>query len=333
MKNYLIKFIKSALPWAVALGLFYYLFQKVPPAQVLRSLRLVPVGYFIGFGLIYFLTLLTLDTAMLSRVLTRFDAPIRFFEVLPGRCVTYLVALLNYNAGQAALALYLKRRRGVSFFKTLGCIFFISVIDLYWVIFLAFLGTFFFVPTSELFPIGAWVRNLAYLAFAAMILHLAFWRGCFGRILPERFHFRLGDWLRGRHLFQAFHHATLADYFRMALLRFPIHATVISAFWVVVRLSGAKIAFHEIAAATPIILLLGAIPLTPGGLGAVQIATVKLLQDRVVIPAALGTSVRPDELLLGLSLAWMTLNYSIKALSGLLSLAFSPASLYRETNE
>src|SRR5262249_53821762 len=265
-----------------------------------------------------------------ARVLSRFAVAVRFSELLPARCVSYLFSLVNYNAGQAGLALFLKRSKGVSFFKTLGSIFFVTAVDLYWVIGLAFLGSFFLPMSVKGFELQEWVRRVGYIAFLALILHLAFWRGWFGKVLPKRWHFSFGDWLRGRHLFQPFHHAKLLDYLKVALLRFPLHLIIVSSIWFLVRIAGASIPFRAIVGAVPLVLLLGAIPITPGGLGAVQVATVELLKDYVVIPPQYQATVHPTQLLLALSLAWMVLNYLLKALAGVFCLRLSSAHLMKD---
>ena len=321
------KTLQNLVPWLIAAAILFYLFRKMPPAQVAASLKGVHLPAFLGFGLGYFLVIGTLDTWILSKVLSRFAVPVRFLELLPARCVSYLVSLVNYNAGQAGIAFYLKRTKGASLFKTLGSIFFVTIIDLYWVIGLAFLGTFLMKVEYAGIDVQSWVRRVTYVSLAGLFLHLAFWRGWFGKLLPKAMHFKAGDWLRGRHLFQAFHHATLGDYFRIALLRLPIHATIISSFWLVVRLGGAEVAFRDIFASVPIVLLMGALPLTPGGLGATQLATVELLKNHTHPPPGIPAA----ELLLALSLAWMALNYFLKAIAGLLMLRRGSRELFRES--
>ena len=325
------KILKISLPWLVAAALLFYLFRKVPPDQVLHALSFVNLPRFIGFGVVYFLIVMILDTWVLSRVLSRFVSPVGFRQLLPARCVSYLLSLVNYNAGQAGMAVYLKRTREMSFFKTLGCIFFVTVIDLYWVIALAFCGSFLLDLNLQGFHLQDWVRRVALIAAIGFILHLAFWRGWFGKILPERFHFRLGDWLRGKHLFQPFHHATVVDYFKIALARFPIHVCIVSSLWFLVRIAGATVAFRDVLAAVPIVLLIGAIPLTPGGLGATQLALVELLKDHVTPPPSAQGSIGPAELLLGISLSWMILNYLFKSLAGLICLRWTSRDLFKET--
>jgi Predicted integral membrane protein len=320
MKHAAFRYAKNLLPWLVALGLFAYLFYKIPPGQVWRGLRFVNPWAFAGFTVVYFLIILALDNYGLAKVLSRFESPVGFRELLPARCVSYLLSIVNYNAGQAAIALYFKKTRGLSFFKTLGVILFIAVTDLYWIIALAFASSFFIELQGHANTVQHWVQRVGYVAIAALLLHILFWGGWLERIVPRKIHFGFFDWVRGRHLFQPFHHAKFSDYVKIALYRLPIHLTIILSMGFVMRLFQISISWLEVIATFPIVFLLGAIPLTPGGLGATQLATVELLKDRVTSPLFSSGQVKPEELLLAISLAWMFANYLLKALAGLLFL-------------
>ena len=307
----MVSWLLRALPWLVALGLLGFLFYKIPPQDLWSSYRRASLLPFLLFAVVYFFAIALLDTWGLSRVLSKFSSPIRLAELWPGRCVSYLISLVNYNAGQVGLAGYLKRKKDFSFFKSVGSIFFVTVTDLYWIIFFAFLGSFFVDFRLEGLALSLWIKRIGFIALLAFFLHLAFWNRWFDKILPFKFHFAFADWIRGRHLFQAFHQAELKDYFFTALRRLPLHLIFISSMWVLVRLFGGTISWGDTFATVPIIFLLGALPITPGGLGAVQIATVELLKDKVVYP-------HPEEMLFAMSLAWMGTNYLLKTLVGLI---------------
>jgi len=331
MTKKLLKYLKILLPWLVALGLFLYLFNKIPPSQVLNSLKFVHLLPFLAFAAFYFLYVILIDTATLSKVISQFSAPLSFKQLWPARCVSYLLSIVNYNAGQAGIALYVKKTRGASLFKTLGAVFFVTAIDLYWIITLAFLGSFFIDMEIQGIALGQWVQRVSYVAFAALFLHLAFWRRWFGKILPFKFHFGFGDWLRGRHLFQTFHHAQLKDYFRIALYRLPLHVMFIGSLWALIRLFGAYLPWKDVFATVPIIFLFGALPVTPGGLGAVQIATVELLKNKISSPAISQGLVQPEELLFAMSLSWMAINYLYKVALGLYYWLSRPHTLFQDS--
>jgi uncharacterized membrane protein YbhN (UPF0104 family) len=325
------KLLRTLLPWAVAAAIFYYLFQKIPPREVWHSLSYVRLAPFLLFSVVYFLGILMLDTWGLTKVIGKFSHPVSFRELLPVRCVTYLLSIVNYNAGQAGIALSLKRKQGASFFKTLGSLVFVAATDLYWLIALALLGSFFFDLNYQGIVLKDWVQRIAIFAFAALFLHMAFWQRWFSRILPVKIHFAFADWIRGRHIFQTFHHAKVGDYLRIALYRLPIHLLIFSSVWILVHLFGATISWRDIMGSVPVIFLIGALPITPGGLGSVQFAMVELLQDKIASPAITQGDVRPQELLLALSLSWMAANYLLKVLAGFLYWLKEP-SLLKNSN-
>jgi uncharacterized membrane protein YbhN (UPF0104 family) len=317
MKSEFFKILQKLLPWLVALGLFAWLFHRIPPAQLLQAFRQVAPLPFILYAVVYFLAIAVLDTWTLKRVISQFEGPIAMSEIWPSRCVSYLFSLVNYNAGQASLAAYIKKSKGYSFFKTLGNVFFITATDLYLIITFAFIASFFVDISLQGSSLSGWIQMVGYVAFAAFFLHLAFWHRWFSRILPEKMHFAFGDWIRGRHLFSAFHQAKLKDYFRIALYRLPLHLIFIANMWVVARLFGATIAWKDVFGTVPIIFLFGALPLSPGGLGVSQVATVELLKNKISSPYFATGSMGAEETLFALSLAWLGANYFIKILVGL----------------
>src|SRR4029453_11372835 len=164
----------------------------------------------------------------------------------PARGVSYLLGLFNYNAGQASIAYYFKRTKGASFFKALGSLLFVLVIDLYWVVFFAFIGSLFIDLKLKDFDLSAWVQRLSLVLFIALLVHLAFWRGWFSKWFPSKIHFKFGDWLRGRHLFQTFHQARVKDYVAIALTRLPIHCIALSSLYIAVMAFDTRIPFISI---------------------------------------------------------------------------------------
>ncbi len=305
----------------MALGIFFYLFRKIPPGQVWETFRQIPLLPFFAFAVFYFGMILWIETWGMAKVISRFVIPVTTRQLIPGRLVSYLVAILNYNAGQAAFAAYLKRTREASFFKTLGALFFMAIIDLYWIIGLAFVGSFFYTQQISGFDFPSWVRRVGYIGIGVLILHLTFWRGWVGR--------RFGDWLRERQLFQAFHHATLRDYLKAALLRMPLHLFIMGSYWVILRIFQAEISFQKVLATVPAIFLVGAIPITPGGLGAVQAASVELLKNQITLRPTLPADIRPEDLLFAMSLSWMFVNYLIKAIVGAAVLLKTSSTLFK----
>lgn len=327
MASKLLKILQRLLPWLVAVSLLAWMFHRFPPSQLLEAARRASLVPFLLFETLYFLVVALLDTWTLKRVITQFEGPIRFSEIWPSRCISYLLALVNYNAGQAALAGHIKKTKGYSFFKTLGNVFFITATDLYLIIAFAFISSFFVEISLQGNSLTRWIQTVGYVAFTALFLHLAFWHRWFAKIIPFKTHFAFEDWIRGRHLFSAFHQAKLKDYFKVALYRLPLHLIFISSFWVVVRLFGASIAWKDVFGTIPIVFLFGTLPISPGGLGVTQVATVELLKNKITSSHFATGSLGAEEMLFALSLAWMGANYFIKLMVGLYYLRKYPLRL------
>ena len=105
------KILRKVLPWVIALGLMGYLFYKIPLDNLQLELQqinwpfLLLVVVFVDIG-----SWLT-DSWATSRVFTWFLAPVGYLEFLPVRAATYLMAILNYNLGQAGMVYYVHRTK------------------------------------------------------------------------------------------------------------------------------------------------------------------------------------------------------------------------------
>ena len=98
------------VPVALTIVIFGVIFWRIPFEafwQAVSGARLPPFFAVMGsFSLCFFLA----DSAVLTALIRWFHGPIRYRELLPVRASTYVVAIINTQLAQAALALYLNRR-------------------------------------------------------------------------------------------------------------------------------------------------------------------------------------------------------------------------------
>ncbi len=308
--------LKTLIPWFIAGLIFIYLFKKIPPDKVLEALKQVHLLPFIGYSFIYFLLIYFFDSYSLAKVVSKFCVPISLKEILGPRAVSYQLSLLNYNAGQASLAYFLKKNKNASFFKALGALLFVMIIDLYWVITFALVGTFSIHLHYNSLDVSKAVQKFALLFLLGIIVHLCFWRQWLSRLFKVHIRFKWADWIRGRHLFQTFHQATVKDYITLALYRFPMHFVIIASLYPAVKCFDAHISLFNIMTTIPVVLLISVVPITPGGMGSVQMATIEFLKDKISGPVFQNPNLTPEQILFALSLLWMLGNYFFKALSG-----------------
>lgn len=306
--------LKLVGPWFVGFGIIAYLFHIYPMDTVLDAAKNVKLIGFLAFACFYFFFNFAVDTWVFSKVLTRFHHPATFKELLPARAVTYLIMIINYGASQGAFAYYLKRTKKVAIFEVLGIFAFIALIDLYMLMTMAVVGSFFQdfqIHGVRLAPI---VRSAGAIAAVAMVAHLIYWR--YFSAKP----WRATRWLREKKLFRIFHEAHLRDYVTTALMRTPIHACILSSMYVVLLTFNAHIPFMTILGATPIAFILGVLPISPSGIGVTNGALVELLQQYIHSPLIDQGVVTGAAIILAGSLLWLFTNLLLKALTGALFL-------------
>lgn len=324
---------KKATPWVIAALIFAYLFYEYNPRQLLKAIEHANLLYFLGLALIYFAVLYIVDCYTMSHALTRFGHKTSFRELLPARGVTYLIMNINYPASQAAFAYYLKRTRNVPIFEVLGIFFFIAIIDLYLVMTMAFIGSFFQDAVVRGVDIGEFVKTVVLIAYGIFVLQLIFWRRWFSKLTGIKKKIKIIEWIRSKKVFGVFNEATVGDYLQIALMRSPIHICIILFLFIAVKTFDAHVPLVTVMADVPIAFLVGTIPITPGGLGTTNVAIVELMYSHIRGPLISKGIVTAKELILAVTLVWMVTNYALKSLVGVGWLQKVSKQLFKPTEQ
>lgn len=315
--------LKNILPWLVAAGVFGWLFTIHPPQKVWGALQLVHLPIFVPFALGYFFLIYFADVFSLSRVLKRFGFKVGMRDIWPARGVTYLIMVLNYGAAQAGFAYYLKRTKRIPIWEGLSIFTFIGFIDLYWVFTLAFVGSFFQEYQIGSLPLKWIIWGLTAAAAVLFCFNLAFWRGK----PAKKKKWKIFEWIRSKDIFKLFKEASARDYLKVALIRTPIHVSLMFSSYILIQTFGAHCPFLPILGSFPLVMLVGILPITPGGLGTSNATMVELLYPYITFMEA--GKVTNQELLLAASLLWMFTNYFLKVLFGLICLKMVSKDLFK----
>ncbi|MDO8527383.1 MAG: lysylphosphatidylglycerol synthase transmembrane domain-containing protein, partial [Deltaproteobacteria bacterium] len=290
------KKLKNIIPWVVAVGIFAWLFHIYPPQKIWNALQYVRLSTFIPFAIGYFFLIYYFDILAMSKMLQRFGFNVGIKDLIPARGATYLMMVLNYAAGQAGFAYFLKRKHHIPLWEVFSIFFFIAVIDLYWIITLALIGSFFQhfrLAGIELKTVIWLIAGVAYFLF---ILNLLFWQGPLFKKLEKK-NWAFLKWIREKDIFRIFKEAKLSDYFKLAVLRIPIHISLIISMYIVLRTFGVFVPFLQVLCNIPIVILVGTLPITPGGLGTTNAAMVELLSPYLKGPIFDQGLITPSELL------------------------------------
>lgn len=319
IKHRTFKILQTAGPWILTIFIFYYLFKQYPPASLADSFNLVNLGFFIGWAVIYFLLIWLIDCWGYAKILTRCGHPTTASALLVPRSVSYLLMVLNYGAGQGSFGYVVSKTRKIPMDRSMGLCILVLMFDLYWVILLATLGSFVIRFDAAGFDPAWLARGLGIIATIAFILGHFFWKwetNC-----------RWIRWIHSQPVFGIFRSSTWRDHLVLLSYRLPMHLTICSGLYVVALTFHAHIPWLAALAGLPLILLVGVLPITPGGLGTTQLVTVALFKNYLKMPpdAILSAS----ELLFSMSLLWLFANYFLKALWGALCLH----SYTRQTKE
>jgi hypothetical protein len=250
---------RQVAPWAIAAAILWWLFDRVPLADAwaaaaearLFDFALVTAVAVTGWWLI--------ESRAFAYVFTRFNAPVSWSEARSLRAVTYLATPINWNLGTAAIVLHLRRSKGIGAVQSTSSMIFYQTIDLMVLASLALAGSLALPASPEI----AQIRRAAAIADAFAILQFAV-------IMAP---WPSWGWLRRVRemgLFWAHRRATLRDLAILVTVRTCYFSGFVIYFWLGTWAFNVAVPLLFAMAATPIILVIAALPITPAGLGTVQ---------------------------------------------------------------
>lgn len=320
-------FLKKFFPWVVAAGILAYLFHLYPPQKIYNTLIYMNVPTFCCVAVGYVILMYLIDTFSISRVLGHFGHEVTMRELLPARGSTYLLMIVNYAAGQAAFAFYQYRKRGLPIATMLGIFGIIVVADLFLLVLLAFITTFFTTWPFEIagMNLRTFVRIFAVAVFGGFALLVLIMNHCATFDCVKK--------LRANRFIDLITTTRLTSHIKVALFRLPVHVFIMGGMFVALRAFGIDVAFIKVISNIPIVFFIGSLPITPGGLGTSNAALVELFRPFISAPAISSGQVSAGDLLFSFSLAWIFANYLMKAAIGLFCMRFVSRDLFAPTSD
>jgi hypothetical protein len=233
-------------PWLVAAALLAAVLWRIDVGATLAAFGDADWGRFVAAALPFAVLWLVIDAAALSRLVSRFHAPVGFRAMLRLRGGSYLLLVLSYDAAQAALALALHRRLAVPLLALGGTFLFYYAIDLLTIAGLGLAGAR-ALPGAR----GTAVAAALALLFAAVLGGLV----AFGRITRRARLLAAAELLGWRLLF----YASFVAFAAATLPAFGIHVPL-----------------RALIACVPVTLSIAALPITVSGIGSAQVAMLAL---------------------------------------------------------
>jgi uncharacterized membrane protein YbhN (UPF0104 family) len=253
--------LRRLAPWAIAAGILYYLFSQVPIAEAWAALRAARLELFLPVMLAAVILWFGVDSAAFAFLFSRFNARLSWAEARSLRGVTYLATPVNWNLGTAAVILHLRSSKEIGALDSTSTMFFYQTIDGMILAAYVLLGVLLLPESPETISLRRIALGFEGFQVANLVI-----------LMNTRPEWRWLDRIRGLGLFRTHRIATLRDLIYLFAIKGFYFAVFVGVFWFGSLSFGIELPFVLAIAATPAILMAGAIPITPAGLGTQQAA-------------------------------------------------------------
>lgn len=292
---------RSILAWSCGLALVAWLVGRTGLAPILAALREGARPGFLCYTLLATALPLPLDAWATGRAISRLGIRVPERDLLLARGASYLAGMLNYALGQGSVSWFLVKR-GVPAPRAGGAMLFVLATTGLATMAVTFVAS---VLGPSILRSGAlrWLPSLTLLFVLSYLPGLA---------AARRLRF-----LRCHPLLEVLLEAPGRDHLLSAVARLP-HLIAMSLLgWGLFRAWGLALPAAAGISATPVILLVASLPLTPAGLGTVPATQVALLSPFL---ANLPIEERGTEIL-ACALTAQAVTLATQALIGVISLA------------
>ncbi len=243
---------RHLLPWVVAVGLLAWVLRKQSWSALVAAFHQAPLGPFLAASVVLLIANCAADTLAMYFTFGWFGCRLRYRELFVVRAATYLLAVVQYYVGQAAIVAYLYRR-GVNVLRASGFILFISGINLAVLVLFASAGL-----ASDRVP-QPWLRYIPGAVGAGAILY--------GAVLQ----IRPAPLVRMRLLAPLFEMGVVG-HLKSTLVRIPHVLVLIVWHYMALRMFGVAVTPLRALVYLPAVFFLAALPISVQGLGMSQAA-------------------------------------------------------------
>lgn len=269
--------VRRWLPWLVALALLVFLVLQVEPDSLRDAFRHGPWLILAAYIVLEVVVALPADAFGTREALAAAGVERPWSEVLLARGASYLLGLLSYVAGQGGMGFYLARS-GVPVGRSAGAVLLLMIAN---GIVLVVLGAVSLALELARGTLQGVRTDLLLLTVAAAL------GGTLAYLLVIALRPR---WLERYSLLAPLFEAGLGGHLRAILARFPHMLLLALLHWGAFRIWGIAVPLVRGLALNPIVLLVAALPVTPGGLGTTQALQVLFFSAYASAPVVLAFS-------------------------------------------
>jgi len=253
--------LRQALSWTIAAAILWYLFRQVPLADAWGAAKNARLDVFAPLVVLAAGLWFLLESRAFAYLFSRFNTPVTWAEARSLRGLTYLLTPVNWNLGTAAIILSLRRSKRIGTVESASSMLFYAAIDGIVLGGLTLLGCCMLPTSVEIDQIGR--AAMIFVGIQVALLALLMLPGADWRWLGR---------LRAVRLFRTHTLATWRELALLSLIRTCYFGVYVVLYWLGSEAFHVQVPFTFALAATPVIILASALPLTPAGLGTQQAA-------------------------------------------------------------
>jgi hypothetical protein len=258
--------IRRLLPYAIAALALGWVLRATNLHELKRAVTHAPIAWFVVVSAVMLLINCAADTFAMRSVFSWFGCRVPFVDLFIVRASTYLLAVVNYHVGQAAIIGYLYRARRVPFLRATGWILFIIGINV---------GTLFLLASAGAAQAGG---DLAILRLVPVVCAVGV--VVYAGILVWKPRF-----LASRSLFAPLFEMGIVGHVKGVLVRLPHVGVLLVWHFVSLRMFGVEVGVGQALLYLPAYFAVASLPINVNGLGVAQAVAIAFFSRYVAVPA------------------------------------------------
>jgi hypothetical protein len=298
---------KKLAPYFIAAIALGWVLRSTDRHKLIDALHHAPMGWFIAMSSVMLVLNCAADTFAMSSVFGRFGCHVPYKDLYLVRASTYLLAVVNYHVGQAAIVGYLYRVRRVPLLRASGWILFIIGINV---------GTLFLLASAGATRVTGELKMMRYIPLVCgvgVVVYAALltWKP---RILAER------------RILQPLFEMGIPGHVFGVLVRLPHVAVLLTWHFVALRMFGIQVTPGAALLYLPAYFAVSSVPgLSVNGIGVAQLVAVYFFAPYVNNAAGLGDPAVGKAAVIAYSLATAGMSIILQLLLGLVCLRWATA--------
>ncbi len=302
-----ISFAKQLAPYLIAGLALGWVLYRTDLHDLMAKLHQAPIGLFIFVSAIMLVLNCAADTFAMSSVFARFGCRVPYKDLYLVRASTYLLAVVNYHVGQAAIVGYLYRVRRVPLLRASGWILFIIGINV---------GTLFLLASAGAMRTTGELAVLHYVPLVCAIGVVTY-----GALLLAK-----PAILAERAILKPLFEMGISGHVMGVLVRLPHVGVLLIWHFVSLRMFGVQVSPGAALLYLPAYFAVSSLPINVNGLGAAQLVAVYFFAPFATVqPGTVDVPAAQKAAVVAYSLATSGISILLQCVLGLVCLRWATA--------